>query len=125
MPATQLVKFYQNRTYACDDKMNIVQGEGDGSGNEIDLSDEMILSGDDIPGNSKSKHQTCQRTESFQSAPSQSSVAMSTPKKSNKLVSSQIIIISSKELPPSSDESSSIDVGTNEIISGTGKTRNP
>ena len=50
---------------------------------------------------------------------------MSTPKKSKKPVSSQIIIISSKELPPSSDESSTVDIGMDEIISGTGKTRNP
>ena len=36
-------------------------------------------------------------------------------------VSSQIIIISSKELPHSSGESSTIDAGTDEIISGAGK----
>ena len=82
----------------------------------------MNLSDDDdyIPGNSDSPshHQKCQRMQSFQS---QESMTTYTPKKSKNPVSSQIIIISSKELPHSSDESSTIDVGTDEIISGAGK----
>ena len=118
MPASQLVKFFENKTYQCDKKTNTVQGDD----SESDLSVQMDLSDDDdyIPDNSDSPshHQKCQRMQSFQS---QESMTTSTPKKSKKSVSSQIIIISSKELPHSSDESSTIDAGTDEIIFGAGK----
>ena len=65
---------------------------------------ESIESDDDRSSNSG---ETCQRVFGKTTLPT-----TSTPKKFGENISSQIIIISSKELPLSSDELSSIDVGT-------------
>ena len=54
-----------------------------------------------------SDEDTCQRVET-----NQCNLWMLTPKKAGKLISSWILIISSKETPLSSDDSSTIDVGT-------------
>ena len=65
VPALELVKFFENKTYQCDKKTNTIQGDN----SESNLSVQMNLSDDDdyIPGNSDSPthHQKCQRTQSF------------------------------------------------------------
>ena len=60
----------------------------------------------------QSVEDTCQGVET-----NQHNQWTSTPKKSGKLISSQILIISSKEMPLSSDDSSTIDVGTEKVPS--------
>ena len=66
-----------------------------------DSQDDMVFN-----FSSNCKEQSCQR------ANIPDLLKSSTPKKTQDAVSSQIVIVSSKEMPMSSDESSTIDVGT-------------
>ena len=87
VPASQLVKFFENKTYQCDKKTNTIQGDD----SESNLSVHMNLSDDDdyIPGNSDSpsNHQKCQGMQSFQS---QESMTTSTLKLKLKLTTFDI-----------------------------------
>ena len=102
VPASRLVCFYENWKYTTT-----------GPNSEIEpteiYSDDMGVS----QGQSgQSDEDTCQRVET-----NQCNQWTSTSKKSGKLISSQILIISSKEMPLSSDDSSTIDVGTEKVPS--------
>ena len=103
VPASQLVQFYENQTYKTNSDNTWFETES--TGNSNDMSD---YSNDDMVFtlSTNCKGQSCQiaNIPNFQQT--------STPKKSQDTVSSQIVIVSSKELPMSSDESSTIGVGT-------------
>ena len=103
VPASQLVRFYENHTHRTNSKSTKFETESNGSGSEMtdDSTDDMVFT-----LTSNGKGQSCQR------ASLQNLHKTSTPKKSQDTISSQIIIVSSKELPMSSDESSTIDVST-------------
>ena len=91
VPASQLVHFYEKGVY-----------KSDGVSSEIQPASSDVDS--DEQGNTSD---TCQCVHS-----PKSQQKTSTPKKDTGSIPSQIVIISSKELPVSSDESSTIDVGT-------------
>ena len=102
VPASHLVHFYENQKYT----MTAPNSEKEPT--EI-YSDDMGVS----QGQSgQSDKDTCQRVET-----NQCNQLMSTPKKSGKPIPSQILIISSKEMPLSSDDSSTIDVATETVPS--------
>ena len=103
VPASQLVQFYENHTYKTNS--NNTWFETESNDNSDDMSDD---SNDDMVFTLLSNHkgQSCQRA----NIPNLHKTL--TPKKTQDTVSSQIVIVSSKELPMSSDESSTIDVGT-------------
>ena len=90
VPASHLVHFYDKGVYKSDGMSSVIQPtcsdeESEESGN---ISD------------------TCQRVHS-----QESQNKTSTPKKRDVMIQSQLVIISSKELPVPSDESSTINVG--------------
>ena len=91
VPASHLVHFYEKGIY-----------KSDGITSAINPTSSDVES--DEPGNTP---ETCQRVHSRNSQQK-----TSTPKKDRGSIPSQIIIISSKELPLSSDESSTKDVST-------------
>ena len=92
---SQLVKFYENKMYKVDKKCSIPAGHM--SSNDFGDDD---LSCDDF----STDVNTCEQTKVYDS--SQKSVPLtSTP------IKSQLVIISNTEMPLSSDESSTIDVG--------------
>ena len=95
--------FYENATY----KANSDITKSDVDAQSTCSSTEQSNSNDDMVFKEakKCKGQFCQRV---QTVPHKTL----TPKKDAKCVPSQIIIVSSKELPLSSDESSTIDVGS-------------
>ena len=101
VPSSQLVCFYENATY----KANLDITKSDVDAQSTCSSTEQSDSNDDMVFNKakKCKGQFCQRV---QTVPHKTL----TPKKDAKCIPSQIIIVSSKELPLSSDESSTIDV---------------
>ena len=96
VPGSHLVCFFEKETYKSNGMNSEIQ--------KLPSDVESIESDVDISSNSG---ETCQRVFGKTTLPT-----TSTPKKSGEDISSQIIIISSKELPVSSDETSSIDVGT-------------
>ena len=99
VPASQLVLFYENQTY----KTNSDNTQFETESNDIsdDSQDDMVFN-----FSSNCKGQSCQRA----NIPNLHKTL--TPKKTQDTVSSQIVIVSSKEMPMSSDESSTIDIGT-------------
>ena len=115
VPALQLVQFYENQTYKTNSDNTQFKTESTGSSNDMsdDSNDDMVFM-----LSTNCKGQSCQKANipNFQKP--------STPKKSQDTVSSQIVIVSSKELLMSSDESSTIDVGT-ECSQPNAGTRNP
>ena len=90
VPASHLVWFYDKGVYKSDGVSSVIQPTSSDaeSGEPGNLSD------------------TCQRVHS-----KDSQNKTSTPKKYHGMIPSQLVIVSSKELPVSSDESSTIDVG--------------
>ena len=96
VPGSHLVHFFEKETYKSNGMNSEIQ--------KLSSDVESIESDDDISSNSG---ETCQRVFGKMTLPT-----TCTPKMSGDDISSQIIIISSKELPVSSDESSSIDVGS-------------
>ena len=95
VPGSHLVCFFEKEKY-----------RSNGMNSEIDKlsSDVELIESDDDRSSNCGK--TCQRVFG------KPTLQTSTLKKSGEDISSQIIIISGKELPVSSDESSTIDVGT-------------
>ena len=90
VPTSHLVRFYDKGVYKSDGVSSVIQPtSGDAESEE--------------PGN---LFDTCQRVHS-----QDSQNKTSTPKKNHGMIPSQLAIISSKELPVSSDESSTMDVG--------------
>ena len=108
IPASQLGHFYENQKYTSSSNGASSQIQP----TQVDLDDDMggNISSQDNSG--QSDEETCQRVKS---TPSNQST--STPKKLGKLISSQILIISSNEMPLSSDDSSTIDVSTEKVPS--------
>ena len=106
VPSSHLVCFYENATY----KTNSDNSKLDVDVESTCSSNEQSDSNDDSGFNWESKHkgQFCQWVNTHHQT--------STPKKASaNSISLQIIIVSSKELPLSSDESSTIDIGS-EIV---------
>ena len=103
VPSSQLVHFYENAAY----KANSEITKSDLDAQSTCSSTEQSDSNDDMVFNEAKKHkgQFCQRV---QTVPHKTL----TIKKYAKCIPSQIIIVLSKELPLSSDESSTIDVGS-------------
>ena len=99
VPASQLVWFYENQTYKTNS--NNTQFETESNDMSDDSQDDMVFN-----FSSNHKGESCQRA----NIPNLHKTL--TPKKTQDAVSSQIVIVSSKELPMSSDESSTIDIGT-------------
>ena len=93
VPASHLVHCYNNK--------------GSHSKETDDCSYDEISSSSDLEDSSDEKS-NCKRAKIYKPTESSNPVT-STP------IKSQIIIMSSKEMPPSSDESKMIDVGTNDL----------
>ena len=94
VPTSQLVKFYENKgSYH-------KKGTINNHSADMDKSFDPLSSMNDSDSDSSSN---CKRMRSYQPT---SHVVTSTP------IKSQIIIMSSKEMPPSSDESETINVGS-------------
>ena len=102
VPASHLVHFYENWKYTMTGPNSEIEPT------EIYSDDMGVSQGQSCP----SDEDTCQRVET-----NQCNQWTLTPKKAGKLISSQILIISSKEMPLSSDDSSTIDVGTEQVPS--------
>ena len=96
IPGSQLYHFYEKTKYRSDGLTSEIE--------PLNSDGESVESDDD-----RSSMLTCQRVSGKYTQPK-----MSTPKKDADNIVSQIVIISSKELPMSSDDSSTctIDVGT-------------
>ena len=99
VPASQLVQFYENQTYTTNSDNTWFETESNDMSD--DSQDDMVFT-----FSSNCKGQSCQRA----NIPNLHKTL--TPKKTQDAVFSQIVIVSSKELPMSSDESSTIDIGT-------------
>ena len=94
VPASHLVHFYSKGVYKSDGVSSVIQPP-----TSSDAESEE-------PGNLS---HTCQRVHSQEVHTQDSQNKTSTPKKNGGMIQSQLVIISNKELPVSSDESSTID----------------
>ena len=95
VPGSHLVHFFEKEKY-----------RSNGMNSEIDKLSSDVKSIESDDDRSSNFGKTCQRVFG------KPTLQTSTPKKSGEDISSQIIIISSKELPVSSYELSTIDVGS-------------